>query len=144
MSFLTLVPEFLIHSLVVLGIGGVLCTLFLSFIPFIRKYSVAFILIFIVVLACGIYLEGGLSVEKDYKIKVAELEKKIAVLEQEEKNINSVVDTVYVDRIKYIEKKGETVIKHVPVYISNTDDSQCTLPESAIILYNESIKREYK
>jgi hypothetical protein len=46
------------------------------------------------------------------------------------------VVTEYVDRVQVIEKRGQTIIKEVPVYVTNDDDAHCIVPAGFVRLHD--------
>lgn len=46
------------------------------------------------------------------------------------------VVTEYVDRVQVIEKAGRTIIKEVPVYVSEAADRACTVPAGFVRLHD--------
>ena len=50
--------------------------------------------------------------------------------------ISERVVTQYVDRIKIVKTQGDTIIKQVPIYITQDNDRECIVPESFRLLWN--------
>ncbi|MFG9976644.1 hypothetical protein ACG3QR_33335, partial [Pseudomonas aeruginosa] len=46
------------------------------------------------------------------------------------------VVTEYVDRVQVIEKRGQTIIKEVPIYVSETADRACPVPAGFVRLHD--------
>jgi hypothetical protein len=46
--------------------------------------------------------------------------------------------TQYVPQVQYIQGKTQTIIKKVPVYVTQVDDSHCTIPNSFVWLWNNA------
>lgn len=46
------------------------------------------------------------------------------------------VVTEYVDRVQIIEKRGQTIIKEVPVYVSEAADRACSVPVGFVRLHD--------
>ena len=59
-----------------------------------------------------------------------------ATVKQQEATVKTV--TEYVDKVKVVRQKGETIIKEVPVYITKDVDSGCIIPNSFGLLWNTS------
>lgn len=57
-------------------------------------------------------------------------------VEQQQASVKTV--TEYVDKVKVVRQKGETIIKEVPVYITKDVDSGCVIPNSFGLLWNAS------
>lgn len=97
----------------------------------------------IVVLALGVYLKGGYSTEMEWRARVAELEKKLAVAEEESKKVNTVVETKVVTKTKVIKEKAEEIIRYVDREVVKEIvkfDQTCPIPKEAIDVHNEAAK----
>ncbi|MDR3398742.1 MAG: hypothetical protein P4M06_14430 [Pandoraea sp.] len=49
---------------------------------------------------------------------------------------NPAVITKYIDRVREIRVKGDTIIKKVPVYVTAESDAACTVPVGFVRLHN--------
>jgi hypothetical protein len=56
------------------------------------------------------------------------------------KKVTTEVITVYKDKIKTVYIKGDTIIKEVPVYVTQKDDSRCIVNNGFVSLWNASNK----
>ena len=72
------------------------------------------------------------------KAKAVEVEQLRQAFEQGQQLgvVRDRVVTEYVDRVRVIEKQGETIIKEVPVYVSVEADSACTVPAGFVRLHD--------
>ena len=52
------------------------------------------------------------------------------------------VQVKYVDRIKVVKEKGDTIIKEVPVYVDKSDDSACELRRGFLRITDAAAKGE--
>lgn len=59
-----------------------------------------------------------------------------ATVKQQQASVKTV--TEYVDKVKVVRQKGETVIKEIPVYITKDVDSGCVVPDAFGVLWNTS------
>ncbi len=147
MWLLHFLPEaifsFLVYSLLVLGIVGVILSFFvinkiLNKIPGLAKYYRISQLVSVLALTLGVYLWGGYSMEMAYRERVAELQKEIEAAKEESKKVNTVVETKVVTKTKVIKEKGETIVKEIDKIIPVEKD--CTIPKEAIDLHNEAAR----
>ncbi len=46
------------------------------------------------------------------------------------------VVTEYVDRVQVVRERGQTIVKEVPVYVTQKADAACTVPAGFVRLYN--------
>lgn len=80
---------------------------------------------------------AGVSNEQG-KAKQAEIEQLRQAFDQGRQlgTVRDRIVTQYVDRVQVIEKRGETIIKEVPVYVTADDDARCAVPAGFIRLHN--------
>ena len=72
---------FLTHAITVLGILALVAGFFLAFIPLIKNYGRMLKIGGTVLLLIGIYFEGGLATEMEWRRRVAEMEEKVKIVE---------------------------------------------------------------
>lgn len=104
---------FLTHAITATGALGLIAGFVLGGIPLFSKYGLPVKIVSGILLAGGIYLEGGLSTEMEWRKRVAEMEDKVKVLEENSKKINTKVQTKVVERTKVIREKGKTQIEYI-------------------------------
>lgn len=95
------------------------------------QYKIIAVIVFIV----SSYLIG-LHTGKMQELRKQETVALKANVKQQQASVKTV--TEYVDKVKVVRQKGETVIKEVPVYITKDVDSGCTIPNSFGLLWNSS------
>ncbi|VVE41375.1 hypothetical protein PCO31111_04190 [Pandoraea communis] len=66
----------------------------------------------------------------------AEKEAKQLAADLNDARENPVVITQYVDRVREIRVKGDTIIKKVPVYVTAEADAACTVPAGFVRLHD--------
>ena len=113
MWILSVLPEFIPHLIFIIGVLGTIAGFVLGFIPFISTYKLPIQIISILILSLGLYLEGGLANEADWKLKVKEVEAKLAL-----KEVKSQAETVkivekVITKTAYIKTKGQDIIKYL-------------------------------
>ena len=113
MWILSFLPEFIPHFIFIIGVLGTIAGFVLGFIPFISTYKLPIQIISILILSLGLYLEGGLANEADWKLKVKEVETKLAQKEaQSQAETVKIVEKV-VTKTAYIKTKGQDIIKYL-------------------------------
>lgn len=144
--FLSVLPdsflEFIFYAFFLSGIGLIVASWFVKFIPFINKYrwptQVAGILVF----GLGCYLLGGLGIERVWRERVKELEARVAVAEEKSQQVNVVIQEKIVTKVKVIKENvyvNREIIKEVA---GKQLDAQCTLPKSAVVLHDSASRNE--
>ena len=113
MWILSILPESAIHTIFGIGILGVIAGFVLGFVPFIKAYKLAIQVISILLLVFGVYLEGGLADQKEWELKVAEMQTKAAQSETKAAEKNVEIQEKIVEKVKVVREKGRDIIKYV-------------------------------
>ena len=133
--------SFVVNTVLILGIVGFTASFFFGYVakyvPQLIPYRMIIQVVSIVLLVAGVYFKGGQSAEMQWRERVRELEAKVAAAEQQSKEVNTEIKTVYVDRVKVVKEQQLIVqekIKNVEVKI----DSQCRVAAEAVDILNEA------
>ena len=137
MWILTFFPDLFVHLVFLAGLLLFLGATFLGMIPVINTYKTAAHIVGVIILAFGIYLEGGLAHKKEIAVKVAELEKKLAEADAKSQEKNTEIVTKIVKDTKVIRQRGDDIIKYVDREIVKYDNP-CVIPDEVIKAYNEA------
>ena len=113
MWILSFLPEFIPHLIFIIGALGTIAGFVLGFIPFISAYKLPIQIISILILSLGLYLEGGLANEAEWKLKVKEVEAKLAKKEARSQEENVTIVEKVVTKTEYIKTKGQDIIKYI-------------------------------
>jgi hypothetical protein len=144
MWLLHLLPDafliWIINLLVVGGLIGMVIGFFGSKIPFVGTYARIIQIASIIAFCIGLYWKGGYSVEQDWRERVAEMEAKIQISEQKSKEINTVIQTKYKDRVKKITETREVIVEKIKIN-EKIIDAKCELDPMVISILNEAAKK---
>lgn len=138
----SLVPDdFLVwvyYVLTGLGFALYIASKLVNLIPMMGQYKFPVELIGVSVLVAGSYLLGGYGTEMSWRERVKELQAQIKVAEEKSQQVNTVIQTKVVTKIKVVEKQVEVVRTQIQKdkEIINAD---CKIPDIAIIDYNKAI-----
>ena len=102
------------------------------------QYKLPAELVGVVLLVVGAYLFGGYGVQKAWLERVAELEAKVKAAESKSQEVNTVIQTKIVERVKVVEKKVEVVKKEIEVQ-KDVINAECKINDVAIELYNKAV-----
>ena len=137
MILLSWLPDWIFYASAFAGvIGTVLVISFGGLIPIQYKLGLQIISVFL--LAIGLFFIGAISNEEQWKLKVNEMEVKVAKQEVAAAELTTEVITKYVDRVKIVEGKTREIIKKVPVYITKQSDDKCAINNGFVSLHNSS------
>lgn len=137
MWMLNFIPDFVIHVLLVMGVLGIIAGFFLSVIPFINTYKLPVQILSILILALGLYLEGGLTYKEKTAKEIAELQAKLAEANAKAEQTNVQIVTKIVKDTKIITQKGEDIIKIIEKEVPKYND-RCVIPRELIDAHNRA------
>ena len=83
----------------------------------------------------GLYMEGGLQTELSYRERIAEMQKKIDIAQQQSKETNARIEQKVAEKLKNI--KDNVNANHQKIEASrNAINAECKLSDTAWLLYN--------
>jgi hypothetical protein len=94
-------------------------------------------IISLILLIGGVYFKGGVGVEMEWRARVASLEAKVAIAEQQAKDANGKIVEKIVERVKVV-KDTQVVIQEKLKTVEVKIDSQCKVVPEAITILNEA------
>jgi len=140
--FLSLVPDsiFILIYYIMLSAGSVfyVASKLVRWIPMMGQYKLPAELVGVVLLVIGAYFYGGHGVQSAWLARVAELEDKVKAAESKSQEVNTVIETKIVERVKIVEKKVEVVRKEIEIQ-REVINAECKINDVAIELYNKAI-----
>jgi hypothetical protein len=143
---LSLIPDslFIWITYILFGIGIVLyvASKLVVWIPMMGQYKLPAELVGVVFLVVGSYLFGSYGTEMIWRNRVAELESKVKVAEEKSQQVNTVIETKIVTKIKVVKENvyvNREIIKEVA---GKQLDAQCTLPKSTVSLHDSASRNE--
>jgi len=136
-----------VHVIFGLGVAGLVLTWliqnvfdhFTQLIPWIKTVRWISIILFV----GGLYLEGGIGVESEWRARVAQLEAKIKVAEQQSKDANDKLKNQINSKVKII-KINSASNKESITQNKEVIDAECSLNDKAIVIYNNAVKNGAK
>lgn len=94
-------------------------------------------------LAYGIEKFGEHRIQAKWDLAVSQAAEKAQETRTEEAQQTVKVVTEYVDRVRIVRQKGETIIKEVPKYVTKEDDARCgTIGAGFVQLWNAANEGE--
>jgi len=136
-----------VHIIFGLGVAGLILTWliqnifnhFTALIPWIKTIRWVSIVLFV----GGLYLEGGIGVESEWRARVAQLEAKIKVAEQQSKDANDKLKNQVASKVKII-KINSASNKESIAQNKEVIDAECSLNDKAVVIYNNAVKNGAK
>lgn len=141
MWMLSFVPDSILYTVIVGIMFSGISLYALSFItkvlPPLIPYSGMIRILGTILTVVGIYFFGSYSTEIDWRNRVAELEAKVAVSEQQSKDANSKIQTVVKEKIKYVKETRVVIQEHIKT-VEAKIDSMCKVAPEAVDILNEA------
>lgn len=134
MWFLDFLPNWIFHIITLVGVVGVIASFLLGMIPFINTYKTALQVVSVLVLALGIYMEGGISNQERWEAKVAEAEKKVLEAEKKAAEANGKIEYVFVEKKTKIQDNKAAALSDVKANAAQMNKYCSVIPEVINIL----------
>ena len=132
---IALLPEWIIHSILGLGVLGLLVAFFVQFIPFVNTYKYLIKIFSSILLVLGLFLQGALAYKQSTALAVAKLEKKLAEAEAKSQKTNVEIVEKIVKDTQVVREKGKTVTQYVDREVVKYNN-KCELPSEVIRAHN--------
>jgi hypothetical protein len=129
------VTQYITSLVLIIGFVLLVVGFVSSFIPVINKYKMPIQVIGIVIFSFGIYSQGKIVVEKEYKLKVAELQVKLKEAEAKAETVNTQIVTEVVTRREIVKEKGNDVIKYIDREVVKYNET-CPISDALIKAHN--------
>jgi hypothetical protein len=138
---LSFVPDwfinYFVHIIFGAGVVGIIVGAFLSKVPFVSQYGFLIKIVSNILFVVGLFLEGGLQTELAWREKVADLQKKIEIAQQQSKETNAKIEQKVAEKVKNIKDNvnaNRQIIEENRVVIN----AECKLSDTAWLLYNSA------
>ena len=141
MWILHFLPDTLIlwfcNILLLVGIGLTIAGFFAHRIPLIWQYQLPFKIIGVVLLASGVYFRGGYGVEMAWRERVAEVEARLKIAEQQSVEANDKIANKASEKLKVVRGKTEYITRYIEKEIVKYDTKFmpggiCVIPKEFI------------
>lgn len=143
MFLLNWLPNFVFHIILLIGIIGIISSFVLQFIPFISKYTIPIQVVSIIFTVIGVWFEGGIAKDREYREAILAMEVKVAESEKRAMEASAKIEYVFVDKIKTV-KDVQVVVQEKIRDVAIKIDDQCKISTDVIDILNESAKRPSK
>ena len=82
MWLLQWLPDWVFHLILLVGVLGLGASFVLKFIPFVDQYKLPIQVAAVILIVLGVYMEGAISNQAWWELRVAEAEKRVAEAEK--------------------------------------------------------------
>jgi len=144
MFLLSFIPDawlqLAVYAILAAGVGMYVLSFFLNIVPPLKPYRLPLQLVGSLLAICGVYFYGGYSTEMEWRAKVADLEAKVKIAEEQSQKVNTVIQKVYVDKVKVI-KDTQIVIQKEIVEVAAKIDAKCVVIPEALDILNKAAEK---
>jgi len=137
MWIFTFLPTWIFHVILVAGVFALLAGMFFGSIPLISKYQIPVKLLGYVLIAFGLFFEGGLNNNMAWEARVAEMELKVAAAEVESAKENTKIVEKVIRKTEFVKSKGKDVIQYIDREVTKYDNT-CVIPKEFIKAHNDA------
>ena len=103
----------------------------------IKPYTLLIYLVTVILLSITMYVKGQYDTELNWKQKVAEVEKKLALAEEKSKTVNNTIETKVITKTKIVKERGAEIVKYIDREITVYDE-KCEIPQEFINIHNNA------
>jgi hypothetical protein len=149
MFILSILPDWVFHTICLAGVLGIIAGFLLAFIPVVNKYKLPIQVISLLMFAFGLYMEGAMSNEQVWQLRVKEVETKLAKAEAESAKENTKIVTKIITQKEYIKTRGRDIVQYVDKEIVKYDSKfatggVCEIPKEFIKAHNDAAQEPKK
>ena len=134
MWLFSLLPDFVYHVLLIIGIAAFAGSYILKMVPFFMQNAFMIRIASMILIIFCVWVEGGMAVEAKWQARVAELELKVAKAEREAAEANGKIETVYVDRVQTVKEIQYVTVNKIAKDAAKIDKTCVIDPEVIEIL----------
>jgi hypothetical protein len=139
---LSLLPEswieFITYAIVATGVTLYILSKLVAWIPLIKNYKLPLELVGLLLYGIGAFYAGGYGIEKIWRERVAEVEKKVQELEGRQAEVVIKIETKVVTKIKTVTQIKEVIKKEIE-YREKEINANCDISPAAIEMFNKSV-----
>ena len=132
----------LTYAIFALGLLLYIASKLVRWIPIMMQYRLPAELVGVLCLCAGAYFFGWRGNEEKWLARVKELEEKIAVAEAKSREVNTVIETKVITKIKVVKETVYANREIIREVAGAQLDSQCTLPKSSVVLHDSASRNE--
>jgi hypothetical protein len=139
MFILQFLPDFIFHLILLIGLLGLGASFVLGYIPFISQYRLPIQVAASILIVLGVYMEGAISNNNEWKARVADLKLQVAKAEAEsaEANIKLIEELANKQaQVTVVQEATNQAIRKSAPAINKT----CKINDISIQLYNQAVK----
>ena len=140
MWVLNFLPDWFFQLILLAGIGGLIASYLMKFIPFVYMYRTPIQIGSIVAIVVGTFMLGAVWNDEEWRRRVAEMEQKVAAAEAKSAEENVKIITKIVKKTEVVRIKGEETIKYIDKEVVKYND-RCEIPNELVNALNTAAEQ---
>lgn len=140
MWILNWLPNFAFHLILIAGVLALLAGWALRMVPLVARYSLPIQVAGVLLTIIGVWYEGGIAKDAEWKARVAELEVKVAQAEVKSATENVKIVTKVVKQLELVRTRGNDVVQYIDREIVKYDNV-CPIPKEVVKAHNMAAER---
>jgi hypothetical protein len=137
-----LLPDWVFLAVTAIGAAMIVASWILKRIPFINQYNFPIYVLGTTLAIAGVWFAGGRANQAAWEAKLKEMEAKVQVAEEKSKEVNTVIQTRVVEKVKIVKEKTNANKQIIKEVAGAQLDAKCELPNSTVMLVNSASKNE--
>ena len=134
---------YIVHAAFIAGVIGTFFGGIISKIPVIGNYGAIVKAVAIPLLLVSIFAEGYIYASQSWIEEAKKFEEKVKIAEQQSKDANEKIKTVYVDKVRVV-KEQEQIVKERIKEVEKLIDAKCEIAPETISILNQAAKTPVK
>ena len=140
MWILNFLPDWIFYFLLLVGVGGLVASYFMKFIPFVYMYRTPIQLGSVAVIVISTFMIGAAWNDQVWRDRVTEMEQKVAAAEAKSAEENVKIVTKLVTKIEIVRTRGEDIVKYIDKEIVKYND-KCEIPNQLVDALNKAAEQ---
>ena len=141
MWLMDFLPNWIFHTVLIVGVLGLISSFVLNFIPSFRLYHLPIQVFSVLLIAVGVWFQGAMSNQAEWEAKVAEMQVKVAEAEAKSQEENVKIITKTVKKLELVRTKGQDIINYVDREVVKDREvikfvENCPIPQIIINAHN--------
>lgn len=135
-------PDWVFHLILLVGLLGLGASFFLKLIPNTEQYKLLVQVVAGILIVFGVYMEGAISNQAWWELRVAEAELRVAEAEKKAAEANGKIEYKIVEKVKVVEVADRKVQQQIKDLANKMDERCYIIPEVNTIHNDAAVARK--
>jgi hypothetical protein len=137
MWLLQWLPNWVFHLILLVGLLGLGASFLLKFFPSVSPYKVLIQVVASLMIVLGVYMEGAISNQAWWELRIAEAEARVAKAEALAAEANGKIEYKIVEKVKVVEVVDRKVQQQIKD-LANKMDERCYIIPEVNTIHNDA------